>query len=397
MQPTNRGAHYQYGRPVQRRQRKNPWPQRILIILIALLLLAGIFFLVRALFFAPGSDADGDAASTASNASSEEPSSTAPTPTPTPEPTPTPTPEPTPGPIWDDGSDGYLSEGIYIWNNKAFELFYGGNDGAQAYADAISSYKAYLPDQNVYNMLVPNHSEFGLPERIRDAQGCSSQRETTATVYNGYTADIIPVDIYDILNLHKDEYIYFNTDTHWSPLGAYYAYYQFCETAGVEAVPLDSMTKTTIEDYTGYLYTVTGESCLAENPDSIDVYDVPGEFTVMLSTDGETFQEMDSINSPYTESGYSVFVWGDNPCMQITNAAVDTGRKLLFVKDSYGNAMAPFLAASFDEVHVIDFRSFPWNLPDYCAEHGITDVLFFNSEMTAHTSFQIDSMNAMFQ
>ena len=92
--------------------------------------------------------------------------------------------------------------------------------------------KLTCPDQNVYNMLVPNHSEFGLPERIRDAQGCSSQRETTATVYNGYTADIIPVDIYDILNLHKDEYIYFNTDTHWSPLGAYYAYYQFCETAG---------------------------------------------------------------------------------------------------------------------------------------------------------------------
>ena len=37
--------------------------------------LQGFFSLVRALFFAPGSDADGDAASTASNASSEEPSS----------------------------------------------------------------------------------------------------------------------------------------------------------------------------------------------------------------------------------------------------------------------------------------------------------------------------------
>lgn len=395
MQSSNRGAHY--GRPVQRR-RKNPWPRRLLIILLVLVLLAGIFFLVKTLFFHSGSPDSVTSSLPSSSAGADpEPEATpSPSPTPTPEPTPTPTPTPTPAPIADDGSDGYLSEGLYIWNNKAFELFYGGNDGAQTYADAISSYKADLPDQQVYNMLVPNHSEFGLPERIRDEQGCSSQRETTATVYNGYSADIIPVDIYDILNQHKEEYIYFNTDTHWSPLGAYYAYVKFCEVADVDAVALEEMSKTTIEDYTGYLYTATGESCLAENPDYIDVYNIPGSFTVMLSMDGETFQEMDSINSPYEESGYSVFVWGDNPCMQITKTGSSIGRKLLFVKDSYGNAMAPFLAASFDEVHVIDFRSFPWNLPDYCAEHGITDVLFFNSEMTAHTSFQIDSMNGLF-
>ena len=245
-------------------------------------------------------------------------------------------------------------------------------------------------------MLVPNHSEFGLPERIRKDQGCSSQRETTAAVYIGYSAEIIPVDIYDTLYRHKEENIYLNTDTHWSSLGAYYAYETFCEVADVPAVSLSNLTKTSIPNYTGYLYTATGESCLSEHSDTLDVYDIPGTFTVKLSTDGETFQEMDSINSPYTESGYSVFIWGDNPCMQIQNTDSHTGRKLLFVKDSYGNAMAPFLAASFDEVHVIDFRSCPWNLPDYCTEHGITDVLFFNSEMTAHTAFQIDAMNALF-
>ena len=48
-----------------------------------------------------------------------------PTPTPAPTPSPTPEPTPTPGPIPDNGEDGYLSEGIYIWNSMAFELFYG--------------------------------------------------------------------------------------------------------------------------------------------------------------------------------------------------------------------------------------------------------------------------------
>ena len=288
---------------------------------------------------------------------------------------------------------------IYIWNKKGFELFYGGTDTAEDYAAAISSYRDKLSaDIQVYNMVVPNHSEFGLPERLRDAQGCSSQRETTQAVYDSYTNDVIPVDIYDVLNLHNDEYLYFNTDTHWAPLGAYYAYTKFCEVAKVEAAALDSMTKTTIEDFKGYLYTATEESVLAENPDHIDVYDVPGDFTVKLLPAGEEeFMDVDSINSPYEESFYSVFAWGDNPCLQIANQSVTNGRKLLFLKDSYGNAMAPFLAASFEEVHVVDFRFFEGNLPAYCEEQGITDVLFFNNVMTAHNPAQVETMNTLFE
>lgn len=46
-------------------------------------------------------------------------------PTPTPTAEPTATPEPTPPPIYDDGTEGYMSSGILIYNNKGFEMFYG--------------------------------------------------------------------------------------------------------------------------------------------------------------------------------------------------------------------------------------------------------------------------------
>ena len=83
--------------------------------------------------------------------------------------------------------------------------------------------------------------------------------------------------------------------------------------------------------------------------------------------------------------------------MRIVNEENHSGRKLALVKDSYGNAIAPFLASSFEEVHVIDFRSFPGNLPEYCRENGITDVLFLNNVMSANTYFQIESMNGLFE
>lgn len=325
------------------------------------------------------------------------PSSTAPPAAiPTPDPTPGPTPAPTPPPIPDDGSDGYLSEGLYIWKDQAFELFYGGDDSARAYAAAVTSYGEKLAGKNVYDLVVPNHSEFGLPKRIRNEMGCTSQRENTAQVYEALGPSVTAVDIYDALDLHKDESLYFHTDTHWAPLGAYYAYAEFCRVSGVEAAELTSFTKTSTEGFTGYLYAVTGETCLRENPDRIDLYEPGFAYTAFLSTDGSDFQELSGINSPDGSMGYSMFLWGDNPCVRIVNEESHTGRKLAFVKDSYGNAMAPFLAASFDEVHVVDFRSFPQNLAAYCEEQGITDVLFLNNVMSANTYSQIETMNGLF-
>lgn len=325
-------------------------------------------------------------------------SSAQPTEAPTPAPTPSPTPEPTPPPIPDDGSDGYLSSGVYIWQNKAFELFYGSTDAAAAYAQAISGYQQQLPGTTVYNMVVPNHSEFGLPERIRDDMGCTSQRENLSDVFANYTegSQVIPVDIYDALDYHKDQYLYFNTDTHWAPLGAYYAYTAFCESANQTAAPLSDFTVSTVEDFTGYLYVATGESCLAENPDHIDLYEPGFDYTIELSYDGVSFTELSGMYAPDEGMGYSMVLWGDNPLVRITNHDDASGRKLLLVKDSYGNAIAPFLAANYSEVHVADFRSFPGKLPAYCAENGITDVLFFNNVMSANTYSQIETMNGLF-
>lgn len=325
-------------------------------------------------------------------------SSAQPAEAPTPAPTPSPTPEPTPPPIPDDGSDGYLSSGVYIWQNKAFELFYGSTDAAAAYAQAISGYQQQLPGTTVYNMVVPNHSEFGLPERIRDDMGCTSQRENLSDVFANYTegSQVIPVDIYDALDYHKDQYLYFNTDTHWAPLGAYWAYTAFCEAANQTAAPLSDFTVSTVEDFTGYLYVATGESCLAENPDHIDLYEPGYNYTIELSYDGVSFTELSGMYAPDEGMGYSMVLWGDNPLVRITNHDDASGRKLLLVKDSYGNAIAPFLAANYSEVHVADFRSFPGKLPAYCQENGITDVLFFNNVMSANTYSQIETMNGLF-
>lgn len=372
---------------------RTPWLIAAVLIILAGVIAAGFLLWQKFQGGSGGRAAMISPAPTASPAAAPTPAPTA-SPTPTPEPTPEPTP--TPAPIPDNGEDGYLSEGLYIWNNMAFELFYGYDESAQPYAEAISRYAEQLPGVRVYSMVVPNHSEFGLPERLRDSLGCGSQRANTSLIYGSYGSGVTPVDIYDALNQHKEEPIYFNTDTHWTALGAYYAYEVFCAQAEVSAAPLSDFAKSSYPDFLGYLYQMTGDSALESHPDQIDLYEPGFSYTAEVSYDGESFTPLAGINSADSSMGYSMLLWGDNPCLRVVNESSQTGRKLALVKESYGNAIGAFLAASFDQVYAVDFRSFEGSLPAFCQENGITDLLFLNSTMAANTYARVEDLNRLF-
>ena len=52
------------------------------------------------------------------------------------------------------------------------------------------------------------------------------------------------------------------------------------------------------------------------------------------------------------------------------------GRKLLVIKDSFGNAEIPFYTSSFEQIYVLDVRYFERNLVNFIETTGVTDVLF---------------------
>lgn len=303
------------------------------------------------------------------------------------------------GNVYDDGTDGVMENSIYLWNNKAFELFGGSDDSAANYAQAISRYKEALGSGiTVYNMVVPNHTAFGLPLRL--SSGISNdQQKNISEIYSGYTSDVKAADIYGTLNSHKSEYIYFNTDHHWTGLGAYYAYKQFAAVAGFTPVNISSLESHTISPFVGSFYSLTQDTALNQNPDSVEYYDIPVKAKVTITAEDGSVLKEDSLLNSGMESGsdtYCVFSWGDQPLISAVRETKATNRKIAIIKDSYGNAFAPFLLNNYDEVHIIDFRTFGQNLKSYLEENGITEVLFLNNIMSANTSFQVDKMDALF-
>ncbi len=301
--------------------------------------------------------------------------------------------------VKDDGTDAvYLSDTVYLYGDKGYNIFGASDAGAKHYAQVVSSIAENLGDVNVYAMVVPNHSEFGLPQRVIEDLGCTSQADNIQCIYDNMSESIVRINAYNTIADHVNEYVYFNTDHHWTGLGAYYGYKAFCEEANIKPVNIDALTRNSIEDFRGTLYTQTLSTALYNNPDRVDYYELPMETYAYMREKTDSEMMLTDVFYAGAAPGsltYGVFCWGD-VVEFIIHSDVGTGKKIAVVKDSYGNALAPYLAANYDEVHVIDFRYWDrGNLKGYLEENGIEDVLFVNNTMSANTPQQVDAMQGV--
>ena len=304
--------------------------------------------------------------------------------------------------IKDDNTNGELFYSIYVWNKTGYELFGGDDAHSKTYATTINTLAAKLPGIKVYDMIIPNHTEFGLPERLKSGEIVStSQADSIKASYEALDKNVTPINIYNYLADHNEEYIYFKSDHHWTGLGAYYAYKAFADTNGMSALKLEDCTEKTIDGFTGSFT----NSAPSLDTDTVHYWEFPYGTEMTLTYDGGATETYDSpYYSGATEGSltYGVFIFGDNPLTVIKSKSesAEKGKKLVIVKESYGNAPAPYFTNNYEEVHVVDFRYFSSTvgktLPAYCVENGITDVLFANGVMSANTQLQLDSMTGMF-
>lgn len=292
------------------------------------------------------------------------------------------------------------SGGIYIYEKAAFELFAGDDDSAQYYADAINKFKENVGnDITVYDIIVPNHTEFGLPKELikDDTVSTGSQAENIKSIYAKLSNDVNPINIYNNLNNHASEYIYFNTDHHWTGLGAYYGYQAFCEQTNQKTLNLDVCKEHTIENFSGSL--VDYDESLSDNLDTVHWWEFP--YDTHAERQGETGGDLEETSVYYRDEGegpyaYGVFIWGDSPLFIEHNDDLDSSKKIAVIKESYGNSFVPYLTANYKEVHVIDFRYWDGSLQEYCKDNDIKEVLFINNVMSANTAVQVDRIEDIF-
>lgn len=120
----------------------------------------------------------------------------------------------------DNAFQKQLQDNLYVKDGSAYSLYYFVQDSATEYIDAINNAAAQLSGQtNVYDILVPNNSGVLLSDDELDKLGGSDQKQAIEYYY-GMMNGVKTVDIFDTLKAHKDEYIFFRTDHHWTADGS---------------------------------------------------------------------------------------------------------------------------------------------------------------------------------
>lgn len=291
-------------------------------------------------------------------------------------------------------SSGEMADGgIFVYNNVAYELFYGGESAAKDYAETISFVKKQLGDKfTLYNVVVPTHVGVDLPDKFKDL--CNPQDTYLDTIVKSYSSDVKGVNAFNKIVHHRDEYLYFNSDHHWTALGAYYAYRAFAKAAGVTPVELSSLKSDKIEGYTGSFAYFSGRDDLKEDTVTYyyPSYNVDCE---KYDENGENPQEHALLHT-YAEgsNAYGVFLGGDEPIL-VTKNPQGNGKKIAVLKESYGNAFSPFIAYTYSEAHLIDFRYAHIDLKSYLEKNGITDVIIINNSMASATPDRLDELRAI--
>ena len=249
---------------------------------------------------------------------------------------------------------------------------------------AVSSLSERCPGK-VSFMLVPSASVV-YPENVPagapqiDEKGILEGVAAQGKAY-GRVIDVLPA-----LTEHKEEYLYYRTDHHWTTLGAYYAYQQFCETLGLTPFDRDAHTAETCEDFYGTHYSKT-RTWNAE-PDTITWYDLQNSLTIWnvtgpgQPTEGTTtgLYDLDKLE---VYDKYAMFLHGNNGLSRVEG---DGEGKILVIKDSYANSFVPYLTANYAAIDVVDFRNYNYGLDQLIAANDYDQILVLYS----YASFTTD-------
>ena len=268
---------------------------------------------------------------------------------------------------------------------RAMSGFHAKTSSAAACIDCCSFYRSTLGDDiNIYLMVIPSANSFYTPDAARSWM--RSEAEALNAIYAGLDESVTIVDVYSALAGHADEDIYSRTDHHWAPLGGYYAAQCLSEVADVPFNDLTHYERVEVKNYVGTMYSFSQDVAVLHSPETFVYHKPQGVdytttyITYTLAADrktitGESRPKQDSYFYNFRGAGaYCSFMGSDSRITQVRTSN-DNGRRMLIIKDSFGNAVPGYLFYSFEEIHVVDFRFFNKNLKKYIEDNAITDVV----------------------
>ncbi len=226
----------------------------------------------------------------------------------------------------------------------------------------------------VYILLVPESFEI-LSHKLPDYSPNHSQREVLNYIYANLDERIVPVDVYNTLVKHKEDYIFYRTDHHWTTYGAY-----LCNNVLLEALnkPVNTEYSSTVvaQEFNGTLYSFSGVRWLT--PDVVEQFTFEGMDEISVHIFDTDTEMKGMFDTSYLEKKdiYSYFLGGNRSLLRIDAKGLGN---TLFIKDSFANCLMTIYAKNANTVHAADLRFYKGNLMSYCEQNEIDEIVLLYS------------------
>lgn len=245
---------------------------------------------------------------------------------------------------------------------------------------AVSDFAAKYPGKVTF-LLAPSASVI-YPENLPVGAPMVNEDAMLDEIFSqiGQNADVL--DLRDTFTANKQDYLYFKTDHHWTPNGAYLAYQQFCALKGLEPFDRSVHESVVVEDFQGTHYSAT-RLWNVEN-DSITYYPLDNPMTIYRITgeaqyEAEITENLINTEKFETRDKYAAFLDGNNGYSVIEGNGTGS---ILVVKDSYANSFIPYLTENYAKIGVIDFRNFKYGLDSTIEKEGYDQILILYNFQT---------------
>lgn len=189
------------------------------------------------------------------------------------------------------------------------------------------------------------------------------------------------IDLFPTLLEHREEYIYYRTDHHWTTLGAYYAYLEWARKVGYPPRDYDPQDLETVSD--SFLGTLHSRINLPMEPDEIQIFPRTNRRSVKITYDFD--RETSSYYEPsYLEdkNQYGYFLDDNHAFVEIDTAYYADGKELFIIKDSYANSLIPILAPHYEKIYVLDLRYYNGSLfslmDQYVTDDRVSVLVMYN-------------------
>ena len=293
----------------------------------------------------------------------------------------------------------YQSGGVYVVGSAGYEMYNYVGSLAEKYQSTVNAVADSLSGvSQVYAMAIPLSSGITLPDELFSDIPGSDQAQAEKDILAGMGQNVKTIPLHDVMMSHRTEYIYFRTDHHWTALGAYYAYVQFCTAKGITPHNLSDYEVSQFPGFLGSFYNDGGKpDAMKNDPDTVNAYHPACATASMKYGDNEnsTLTGGQVIFDESTASAslkYGTFIMGDNPFTVIENPEVSNGESCIVVKESFGNAFVPFLVDHYQTVYVVDYRYYSGSVTQLARDKGVKDVLFVNNLSAIRGSYQMGKL-----